>query len=115
MTGWNQETARGDATERYDLLLQLDPKQAKALEVLAAGGSHEAAAEAAGVHRVTVTRWANHHPEFVAEMNRRRLDAVETGINEECLDRFMGMDPNEYCGGTAKVPSASYVVFFTSR
>lgn len=45
-----------------------------AVNALIAGGTHEDAALASGVHRVTVTRWVNHHPAFVAEMNRVRAD-----------------------------------------
>ena len=33
-----------------------------AINVLIVGGTHEDEAQAAGVHRVTVTRWVNHRP-----------------------------------------------------
>jgi hypothetical protein len=57
-----------------------------------AGGTHEEAAAAAGVHRVTVTKWANHHPAFIAEMNRARADLVHrthstvAEVTERALD-----------------------------
>lgn len=76
MTVWNQDNVQRDATEGYESLHHLDGKQTKALEALAAGGSHAAAAAAGGVHRVTVTRWVNHHPEFIAEMNRSRAELL---------------------------------------
>ncbi len=65
------------ATECVTTLHTLSPKQLHAVEVLTSGGSHTAAAQAAGVNRVTITRWANHHPAFVAEMNRGHLAALE--------------------------------------
>jgi hypothetical protein len=49
-------------------------QQERAIEVLVAGGTHGRAAEAAGCHRVTVTRWANYDPDFIAEINRRRAE-----------------------------------------
>ncbi len=44
--------------------------------MLLSGGTHAEAAHAAGVHRVTVTRWTNHHPAVVAELNRARTEAL---------------------------------------
>jgi hypothetical protein len=64
------------ATDHYGLLHALTPSQAMAVDALAGGATHEAAASAAGVHRVTVTRWVLHHPEFQAELNRRKADAA---------------------------------------
>ncbi len=49
-------------------LLTVTPAQQAATEVLAAGASHADAAEAAGVARETVTRWAGHHPGFRAAL-----------------------------------------------
>lgn len=65
------------ATDRDDPLHHLTSKQALAAVRLVAGDSHDRAADAAGVHRVTVTRWANHHPAFVAEVNRLRADQIK--------------------------------------
>jgi siroheme synthase (precorrin-2 oxidase/ferrochelatase) len=48
-----------------------------AVDALAGGATHDVAAQKAGVHRVTVTRWALHHPEFRAELNRRMSDAAD--------------------------------------
>lgn len=64
------------ATGRDDSLHQLDSRQAKAVALLAEGATHAAAADAVGVHRVTITRWACHHPEFIAELNRLRAEAA---------------------------------------
>ena len=65
------------ATDRYRLLHELTPSQAIAVDALAGGATHDMAAKAAGVHRVTVTRWTLHHPEFKAELNRRMSDAAD--------------------------------------
>ena len=43
----------------------------------AAGGAMaQAATASAGVHRVTVTRWVNHHAAFIAELHRLRLEGT---------------------------------------
>ncbi len=53
-----------EATDRYKVLRELNHAQTSALDVLIAGGTHAEAAETAGVHRVTVTRWVSNHPAF---------------------------------------------------
>jgi hypothetical protein len=67
-----------DIADCYELLLQLSPSQSLAVEVLDRGGTHSEAAEAAGVDRTTVARWATRHPAFVAELGRRRLDRARS-------------------------------------
>ena len=62
------------ATKGDGSLHDLTRSQGEAVNALIAGGTHEDAALAAGVHRVTVTRWVNHHPAFIAEVNRVRAD-----------------------------------------
>jgi hypothetical protein len=64
------------ATKRDESLHDLTAAQLAAIQVLMAGGTHEEAARAAGVHRVTVTRWANHHPAFITALNRAQADLV---------------------------------------
>jgi hypothetical protein len=64
-------TALPDATDRNNLT----DRQELALAALMAGATHTEAAEAASVHRVTVTKWANEDAEFIAERNRRRTSA----------------------------------------
>ena len=51
--------------------------QAVAVDALDAGRTHQGAAEAAGVNRVTVTRWVHHHPGVQAELNRLRVERLE--------------------------------------
>ena len=63
-----------DDTRSYSPLHALTVAQARAVDALLAGESHEQAAAAAGVHRITVTRWANHHPAFVAAVNQGKVD-----------------------------------------
>jgi hypothetical protein len=67
----------GVGTNRYKSLLQLTESQISALEIIESGGTHEDAASAAGVHRVTVTKWCHHHPAFIAERNRRQIERAE--------------------------------------
>jgi hypothetical protein len=68
------------ATDDYKSLHELDMKQLKAIAALAAGQTHEAAAKAAAVHRVTVTRWVLHHPAFIVELHRMKAEAAEEAI-----------------------------------
>jgi hypothetical protein len=56
----------------------LDDQQEAALAALLAGSTHAEAAVACGRHRVTVTRWANYDPTFIAEWNRRRLELAKS-------------------------------------
>ena len=66
------------ATKDDKSLRTLTPAQLVAIEVLARGGTHDEAANAAGVHRVTVTTWANHHPAVIAELNAIRVARATT-------------------------------------
>jgi hypothetical protein len=56
----------------------LDDQQEVALAALLAGSTHAEAGVACGRHRVTVTRWANYDPKFIAEWNRRRLELANS-------------------------------------
>jgi hypothetical protein len=62
-------------------LLDLNPAQQAAVESLAAGATHEQAAEAAGVVRETVTRWVGHHPAVGAALNLHRAVAAEDQLD----------------------------------
>ncbi len=66
--------ARRSATNRY----MLDNQQEAALAALLAGSTHAEAGVACGRHRVTVTRWTNYDPKFIAEWNRRRLELANS-------------------------------------
>lgn len=86
------------------VLLELTPAQQLAVEALAGGGTQQKAAEAAGVTRETVTRWAGHLPAFRATLNLFRtaivteqidtarrirgkaLGAIETALDEGRID-----------------------------
>jgi len=65
------------ATNRYKSLHVLTPSQTLALDALDRGETHVEAADAAGVDRTTVSRWATKHPAFVAELNRRKTERAE--------------------------------------
>ncbi len=62
-------------------LLRLTAAQQVAVEALAGGATQQAAAEAAGVTRETVTRWAGHIPAFKATLNLYRLTLVSEQID----------------------------------
>lgn len=64
------------ATNDYRSLHEITSAQLAAVTALARGATHEAAANEAGVHRVTVSRWAAHHPAFIAELNARKVEAA---------------------------------------
>ena len=68
------------AANRYGWLREVNGQQLQAAACLAGGATHEDAAQVAGVHRVTVSRWANHHPAFIAEVNRLRIEAAEQAV-----------------------------------
>ena len=53
-------------------LLKITPTQQAAAEALASGATHADAADAAGVARETVSRWAGHHPGFRAYLAELR-------------------------------------------
>jgi hypothetical protein len=55
--------------------------QEKAVDALVTGATDREASEAAGVNRVTVTNWRNHHPVFSAELNRRRSEIWTSGAD----------------------------------
>jgi len=58
------------APARDHLLRDLTASHVAAATVLLGGGTHAEAANAAGVHRVTVIRWAHRRPAFIARMNQ---------------------------------------------
>ena len=82
-------------TDDYESLRRLTDPQLAAIDVILAGGDRQSAAKAAGVHRVTVSKWANHHPEFKAELNRRRAELAQSNgdlvrrIDELVLGRLI--------------------------
>lgn len=72
-------------SESNHLLHQLTPAQLLALDALDSGATQRQAAELADVDRTTVGRWSSKHPEFIAELNRRKIDrsrAMETLVGE---------------------------------
>jgi hypothetical protein len=56
---------------------QLSPQQLEGINKLATGMTQVAAAEAVGVHRVTVSNWIRKDPRFRAELNRRLQERAE--------------------------------------
>lgn len=77
------------ADEIRDVWKVLTVAQERALEVLERGGTTKEAADAAGVVREVVSRWANHHPGFIAELNQRRLDRRRALATEvRAIDRL---------------------------
>lgn len=74
-----------DETRRN--LFDLTDTQRTAIGELVAGATATEAADTAGVTRQTVSKWKNHHPEFIAELNRRRAELIE-----ERTDRMRDID-----------------------
>lgn len=62
-------------------LLTLSPAQQVAVEALSGGATQAVAAEAAGVTRETVTRWAGYLPAFRASLNLFRATIITEQID----------------------------------
>jgi len=65
------------ATNGYKRLHGVTVKQQNVTDRLVAGDTDEQAAQAASVHRVTVSKWRSHDLAFQAALNARRLAARE--------------------------------------
>ena len=63
-----------DATKCYQMLHDLTVKQQNTIDRLVAGDTDEQAAQAVGVHRVTISRWRSRNPTFQAALNARRQE-----------------------------------------
>lgn len=70
--GAEDETLR-DAAYHY----VLSERQQIALAALLSGATHDAAAQAAGVHRTTLSAWTRRDVNFIAERNRCRAELTE--------------------------------------
>ena len=64
----------GSGTAGYKREHGLTVKQQNTIDLLLQGGTHQEAADAVGVVRTTVSKWASHDPYFQAELNRRRAE-----------------------------------------
>jgi hypothetical protein len=73
-----------EATVRNTALqpMELNDRQLIAVDALVVGATDEEAATAAGVHRVTVSRWKNNNPMFIAALNGRRRELRESSIEK---------------------------------
>ena len=80
--------------KRNKSLHVLTAQQSQAIPLVLAGQSDQAVAQEVGVHRVTVNRWRNHHPAFIAQMNRERLAAQDaarerlTALMDRAIDHL---------------------------
>jgi hypothetical protein len=81
-------TKRVDPTKPDETRHPLSVAQRNAVDLLAAGKSDQATAEAVGVSRQTVNGWKNHDPEFMAALNQRRAD-----VWGESADRLRALLP----------------------
>lgn len=87
---------KAEATERDTMLqpTELNGRQLTAVDALLAGATDDEAAAAAGVHRVTVNKWKNHNPFFMAALRARREElwgaSVEKlrGLLPKAVDRL---------------------------
>ena len=71
----------------------LSPQQLTALNLLMMGKPVAIVAYTLGVHRNTVTRWKTQDPRFIAELNRRRQDVLDTAAAK--LRRLLIIAANE--------------------
>jgi hypothetical protein len=69
-------------------LLELNPSQLAAVDLVMLGLTDREVAEKIGVARETVTRWRLYHPAFQAELNGRRR-----ALAESSLDRLRNLIP----------------------
>jgi hypothetical protein len=70
-------------SHNYSQLFSLTPKQSEAIELLLSGMTDAEVAANVNVARETVCRWRLHHPEFIAEFNRRKaglIDSYQQGV-----------------------------------
>jgi transposase len=74
-------------TSGYKSLRELSERQLVAIDALLTGATHSAAADKAGVHRVTVSKWVSGHPAFQADLSRRRQE-----LNEQRAARLRELD-----------------------
>jgi len=81
-------TARPTGTANGRPTGELTIGQRNAIDVLILGGTHHAAATAAGVTRPTVTGWANHDAQFQATLNQARA-----ALWAEATDKLRAMVP----------------------
>ncbi len=56
---------------------ELTPQQEEAIEMIMQGKKTIEIAEALGVSRYTISRWRNEEPEFMVELNSRRMQIWE--------------------------------------
>ncbi len=82
------EPATTDATECYTTLQTLSARKERAIGALVIGMTDAEAAEKAGVHRVTVTRWRLYDDAFRAALTDRL-----SGLWETCLFHLRALVP----------------------
>src|SRR5262245_60589411 len=82
-----------NGVQRLTILeMGLDAAQLRVIAALVGGASVTAAAAAGGVNRVTVWRWQDADPDFVAELNRLRQeqrDAIRSGLRDLAADALV--------------------------
>lgn len=104
-------------TTDYQTLQTLTPAQELAIVSLLAGNSDAEAAEDAGVHRVTVTRWRLYDPAFSAELDSQRA-ALRTAANDRLhamLPKALAAIEQELENGKNKLRAALEVLKLISR
>jgi hypothetical protein len=106
------------ATDDYTWLHELSVDQIRALMRSCLEPRIRRRLTRRGVHRVTVTKWTNHHREFVAEMNRGPTDVAQKAaakvaeLTNAALETVSvavaggdGMPPENGCGSSLWQPS----------
>lgn len=63
-------------------ILTLTVEQLLAVDYIMTGMTDREVAEKVGMTRETVTKWRNHHPAVIAELNRRRAELITIGMEQ---------------------------------
>ena len=91
-------------------LVNLTPRQQIAAELLAAGSTQAAAAEAAGVTRETVGKWAGNHPGFREALGHYRHAAATEQAERARRIRVKALEVVESALDDADLPAALAVL-----
>ena len=59
----------------------ISDRQSVVIDLLVQGATHQEASTVVGVSRTTVTEWANHHVQFIAELNVRRTARLDASAS----------------------------------
>lgn len=90
---------------------QLSDKQEQAIELLVAGKTVTEAAKELGISRQTLVEWREHDPAFVAEINRRRQEIWQGGVERlrSLVDRAVAVLEEDLQSGDRRLRQTAAV------